>query len=136
MENRIFVEIGIFDDFAPLTASHNLADYPSGSVKKCVWRPEKASRDLQKYCTYRGWWFLMIKTNLKKSWKKQKNHHFHQFSFFELKEGKLIKMMIFHHFSKFVLIIKKHHPRYVQYFWRSREAFSGLQTYFLTLPAR
>ena len=33
MENRIFVEIGIFDDFAPLTASHNLDDSPSGSVK-------------------------------------------------------------------------------------------------------
>ena len=62
-------KLAFFDDFGLLTASHNLADYLTGSVKKIVWRPEKASRDLQKYCTYRGWWFLMIRTNFEKLWK-------------------------------------------------------------------
>ena len=55
--------------FGLLSASHNLTDYMAGSVKKYVWRPEKASRDLQKYCTYRGWCFLMIRTNFEKWWK-------------------------------------------------------------------
>ena len=61
VENRIFIEIGIFHDFGLLTASHNLADYGAGSVKKSVWGPEKASRDLQKCCTYLTWWLLMVK---------------------------------------------------------------------------
>ena len=97
---------------------HNIADYMAGwgqnfekISKICSLKPKNISK-------YLGWWFMMIRRDFKKSWKITFSS---DFVIFEPIMTKSEKNMIFHDFLKSLLIIIKHHPRYLEMFLGFKE---------------